>query len=149
MSDPKQELIRDEDEGWAELHSLLDQLGHEGMGRPGLTEDWCVKDMVGHLACWWAEAASRLERMRMGTYEPEKLDIDAMNRRFYESMSDVDAHTVLAEIHASRNRALEELGALHEVTPEAREWFFESGPQHYRDHLPDLRRFVETTTTPS
>ena len=143
MSDPTTELIRDEDEGWAELHALLDRLAPEGMERPGLTDDWRVKDLLGHLACWWAEAASRLERIRMGTFTREKLDIDAMNAEFFEAMRDVDTHTILAELHAGRNKALEELGHLSELTPEAREWFVESGPEHYREHMKDLRRFVE------
>jgi len=144
MADRRGELIREEDAGWAELHSLLDKLSFEDMERIGVTPEWSVKDLVGHLACWWAEAASQLERISMGTYTSEKLDVDAMNARFYEAMKDLDMPTVFAELHAARNKALEELGALPELTPEAEEWFAESGPLHYREHLPELRAFVES-----
>ena len=144
MADRRGELIREEDVGWAELHSLLDKLSIEDMERPGVTSEWTVKDLVGHLACWWAEAAAQLERIRMGTYTSEKIDVDATNARFYEAMKDLDMPTVFAELHAARNKALEELGALHELTPEADEWFTESGALHYRDHLPELRAFVES-----
>jgi hypothetical protein len=144
MTDRKTELIREEDAGWAELHSILDALPPEDMERPGVIGDWTPKDAFAHIACWWAEAASELERMRAGTYTPEKQDIDAMNAEFYEAMKDVDAHTVIAELHASRNKALEELGHLPELTPEAEEWFVETGRRHYDEHLPALRAFVES-----
>jgi hypothetical protein len=144
MTDGKTELIREEDAGWAELHSILDALSPEDMERPGVTADWTPKDTLAHIACWWAEAACELERMRAGTYSTEKRDIDAMNAEFYEAMKDIDARTVLAELHASRNRALEELGRLPELTPDAEEWFVESGARHYDEHLADLRAFLES-----
>ena len=31
---------------------------------------------------------------------------------------------------------------LAEITPDADEWFRESGPEHIGEHLPDLERFV-------
>ena len=81
MADRRGELIREEDAGWAELHSLLDKLSFEDMERIGVTPEWTVKDLVGHLASWWAEAASQLERISMGTYTSEKLDVDALRFR--------------------------------------------------------------------
>ena len=145
--DRRTELIREEDRGWAELHALIDRLSEGDLLRPGYTRDWTVKDMLGHLACWWAEAASQLERTRVGTYEPRKVDVDRLNAQFYEAMKDIDPHTVLAELHASRNKALEELGRLPELTPPAEEWFTESGARHYDEHLPELRAFVESVTS--
>jgi hypothetical protein len=144
MPDRKTELVREEDAGWAELHALLGRLTQEDLLRPGVTSDWTVKDLLGHLASWWAETAWQLERIRLGTYRAEKRDVDAENTRYYEAMKDLDANTVMAELHASRNRALEELGRLTELTPQADEWFFESGPSHYDEHLPDLRAFVDS-----
>jgi hypothetical protein len=147
VTDRKMELIRQEDRGWSELHGLLDQLTVEEMLRPGYTSEWSVKDALGHLACWWAEAGAQLERIRMGTYRSEKRDIDAMNAQFFEAMKDVDHPTVLAELHAARNKSLEELWALPELTPAAREWFVESGPNHYEEHLPGLRALVESRSS--
>ena len=39
-----------------------------------------------------------------------------------------------------------ELWKLDELTPRAEEWFMESGPLHYREHLPDLERFVKESS---
>jgi hypothetical protein len=145
VTDRKSELIREEDQAWSEVHELLDRLTPEQMTRPGLTPEWSVKDLKAHLASWWAEAKFELERMRFGTFRLERMDIDAVNRRFYEANRDLDLTTVRAELHAARNKALEALWNLDEVTPHAEEWFMESGPLHYREHLPDLERFVKET----
>jgi hypothetical protein len=37
---------------------------------------------------------------------------------------------------------LEAFGALDEITPDADEWFEESGPSHYAEHMPDLGQWV-------
>jgi len=142
------DLVREEDGKWAELHALLGRLSMDDLLRPGVTPEWTVKDLLGHLACWWAEAGSELERIRFGTWEPRKVDVDALNAMFYEAMKDLDPKTVVAELHASRNKALEELGTLPELTPPAEEWFFESGPSHYDQHLPQFRAFVDSLSGP-
>ena len=38
---------------------------------------------------------------------------------------------------------LSEWNELPEVTPDAEEWFRESGPEHYQEHLPRLREWVK------
>jgi hypothetical protein len=143
MTDHRTEMIMAEDRGWNELCDLVERLDPHRLDQPGYSDEWSVKDLLGHLAAWWAEAAHALERIRMGTYTSEKLDIDGMNRRFFEAFRDTDADTVRAELWASRNRALEELWRLPEITKDADEWFMESGAEHYQEHLPELRRFVE------
>ena len=66
MTDRRSELMREEDEGWAELRSRLHQLSPEQITSPGFTPEWSVKDLLAHLASWWAEANAELERMRFG-----------------------------------------------------------------------------------
>jgi hypothetical protein len=145
-ADPRTEMIREEDRGWAELCALLESLSPAELEHPGLTEEWSVKDLLGHLASWWAETAHVLEQLRLGTYERRKIDVDEMNRRFQDACRDLDLKTVRSELWSSRNRALEELGRLPQVNDVAREWFVESGAEHYQEHLPDLRRFVDEMT---
>jgi hypothetical protein len=142
MADRKSELVRDEDTGWAELSSLVAKLSEPDLLRPGYSNEWTVKDLLGHLACWWAETGAELERIRNGTYDATKIDLDAKNAQFFDAMKDLDLHTIRAELAASRNKALEELWRLAELTPAAEEWFAESGALHYEAHLPELRRFV-------
>jgi hypothetical protein len=84
----REDLLRQEAEGWQRIDGLVGDLTPEQIERPGYTDEgWSVKDMMWHVAAW-----------------------------------------------------SEELG---EVRPDADEWFEESGPAHYDEHLPDLHPWVE------
>lgn len=146
----REDLLRSEDQGWAELRSLLDALSPQQMLEPGLTpEGWSVKDLLWHLGAWSAEAGIMLERIRTGTYDGwgQAASVDELNAGFLEEGRRVDLATAKSELYAARNRALVEFAALPEVTPEAEEWFRESGPEHYQEHLDDLRAWVGKLTS--
>jgi hypothetical protein len=142
MSDRRLELIREEDARWSELCALLDGVPEERLLQVGVTADWSVKDLLAHLACWMAEAAVMLERIRFGTYESQNMDVDGINQHFHETWKDQDLRAVMAELESSRTRMFQEWGALAEITPDAEEWFVESGPEHLDEHVPDLRAFL-------
>jgi hypothetical protein len=141
-----QGLLREEDDTWQELHALLERIPAERMGEPGVTPDgWSPKDVMFHLAAWLAECGVVLEQIRAGTYTPDDDDPDATdrkNREWFEVSQQMDLRTVRSELEASRWRARAEFGALDEVSPTAWEWFEESGPAHYREHLDDLRAWL-------
>jgi hypothetical protein len=146
----REDLLRSEDRGWAELGSLLDALSRQQVLEPGLTlEGWSVKDLLWHLGAWWAKAGIMLERIRAGTYDGgvHASSVDELNARFLEEGRRLDLATVTAELYAARNNALVEFAALPDVTPEAEEWFRESGPEHYDEHLGDLRAWVGKLTS--
>jgi hypothetical protein len=46
-------------------------------------------------------------------------------------------------LYSARERLLQSFGALGEITPEAGEWFDESGTAHYAEHVPGLQACVE------
>ena len=139
----KRQLCKHEDDGWADLNGLVESLGPEQMEEPGYYPDWSVKDLVAHLAAWMAEAARILTQVHYGTYLKRDLDVDAMNKDFYEANHDLPLPVVRAEAFAARNRMLAEMNAIDEVIPEAEDWFEESGPRHYQEHLPRLREWVQ------
>jgi hypothetical protein len=139
----KRELCKHEDDGWAELNGLVESLTHEQREEPGYYPDWSVKDLLAHLAAWMAEAARILTQVHYGTYLKRDLDVDAMNKEFYEANRDLPLSVVRAEAFAARNRMLSEMNAIDEVIPEAQDWFEESGPRHYQEHLPRLREWVQ------
>jgi hypothetical protein len=143
MSEPsKAELVAAEDAGWAEMNALVESLSPAQAQEPGYYELWSVKDMVGHIACWMSEAVDMLERIRVGTYDPSPRDVDELNASFYEAMKDLSLGDVRSECFAARNRMLSEWDLLPEVTPDAVEWFVESGAEHYAEHTPRLREWV-------
>jgi hypothetical protein len=117
----REDLLRSEDRGWNELHSQLETVSRQQM----------------------------LERIRVGTYEGagQGSSVDELNARFLEEGRRLDLATVTTELYAARNHALVEFAALPEVTPEADEWFRESGPEHYDEHRDDLRAWVDKLTS--
>jgi Mycothiol maleylpyruvate isomerase N-terminal domain len=147
VTDLERERVQAEDRGWAELRSVVDPLTPEQLTRDGYYEDWSVKDLMAHLGCWMAEAARILEQIRMGTFTEWTNDVDELNARWYETWRDQDLRTVWVELHSARARALEEWDRLPEVTDRADEWFRESGEDHYAEHLPRLRSWIEEMTT--
>ena len=137
------EMMGAEDAGWDELHSLMDSLTDEQAERRGyFSEGWSAKDLYAHVGSWLAEAGVFLIRIRMGTYELEELDIDAMNETFLEIMKDVPMQTVRAQASAARSRMLLAWSQLPEMTPEAAFWIRKAGAEHYAEHLPRFREWV-------
>jgi hypothetical protein len=145
----KHELCTAEDAGWRAFVDALDRVPFERCDIPGFDGAWSVKDMVGHIGAWHAEAVQVFEQIRVGTYRSEPLDLDAMNARFVEANRDLPADMVRAASAASRTRFLQEFDRLVELTPAAQEWFVESGARHYEEHLPALRSWVDDATTGS
>ena len=139
----KRELLAEEDRLWTELHELVDSMPHDKVDEPGyFIEGWSAKDLVAHIGSWLAEAGIVLERIRVGTYRPEEIDIDAMNGTFYRAMHDISFADVRAQGIAARNRMLRAWRSLPEASPEADRWIAKSGPDHYAEHLPRLREWV-------
>ncbi len=117
------ELMAAEDAGWGELHALMDSLSPEDAERPGYyPEGWSAKDVLAHVG---------------------SCDVDAMNDQFLEALKDVPLQTVRAQAWSARTRMLQAWGALGDLPDEARFWIRKAGAEHYDEHLPRLREWVE------
>ena len=136
-------LLDEEETKWRELCREIERFTDEELERPGVTPDgWSVKDVMFHIAAWAADCGLQLERMRMGTWVRPDEDVERLNREWFELSRTMDLEIVRAELAASRTRMVVEFGTLPEVTPDAWEWFEETGPLHYESHLPDLRSWA-------
>ncbi len=139
----KRALFVEEDRAWNELHLLVDSLPVDKVDQPGyFQEGWSAKDLIAHIGSWLAEAGVVLERIRVGTYQTEEIDIDAMNQAFYDAMHDVPFAVVRAQGVAARNRMLRAWRSLPEDSSEADSWIRKAGPDHYAEHLPRLREWA-------
>jgi hypothetical protein len=137
------DLLAAEEAGWTEIHRLFDGLSATQAETPGyFPEGWSVKDLIGHLGSWLAEAGIALERIQAGTYRPGELDIDAKNDEFLDSLRTLSLRDTHAMAEAARARMLRTLRSLPHVTDEASWWIQKAGPDHYDDHLPRLREWV-------
>jgi hypothetical protein len=139
-------LLAEEDAAWRALHEVFSSIPADRFDEPGVTPDgWSAKDLMFHVGAWCAQCGTVLERIRMGTFSPsgdEEDPLDERNRRWFDTSRRLDVPTVQVEFHAARTRMLQEWQALDEITPAAWEWFEESGPLHYAEHLRDLRSWL-------
>ena len=114
-------------------------------------EGWSPKDVMFHVAAWMADAGLQLERMRAGTFDPSEetpASIQERNGQWFEASRAMEPSDVRVEFSSAHQRMCEELGEMPELTPDAVEWFEESGPLHYAHSGParlDLRGWLGRT----
>ena len=142
MIDP--ELRKAEDDGWHELHALIDSLPPDTVERPGyFKEGWSAKDLVAHIGAWLAQAGVALEQIASGTYRASEIDVDALNGRYLETLRQLSFDVVRAQADASRTRMLIASAAVTSPDADAAFWIRKAGPDHYGEHLPRLREWVK------
>jgi Mycothiol maleylpyruvate isomerase N-terminal domain len=130
--------------GWNRIDGLVETLSSEELVRPGYTDEgWSVKDMMAHVAAWSDYTARVLDEMRAGTWKgddpsDEPGGVDRMNDEWFERDRHLGFEQVRSAWREARGRLLDAFGALEEVTPDAEEWFEETGPSHYAEHSTDL-----------
>lgn len=130
--------------GWYELSSLVRSLDPRERLEPGYYTDpnWSVRDVVGHLGTWLAEADVQLERIGAGTYEGHDVDVDALNASFLAALRDQPWDVVWSQANAARTKLLQAWYRMTEPDDEAIWWIHKAGPDHYAEHLPRLREWV-------
>ena len=87
----------------------------------------------------WAEMHELIGRLT-----PEQLALPGYYReRTLEALREVAFPVVTAQASASRSRMRHALVELREPSTEATWWIRKAGPDHYAEHLPRLREWVE------
>lgn len=139
-------MLADEDASWHELHAVFERIPPDRFEEPTVTpEGWSPKDVMFHVGAWMADCQIQLERMRAGTFDPgeeTRATIERRNTEWFELSRTMSHHDVRGEFEAARQRMVEEFGSMPDVTPDAWEWFEESGPLHYAKHVNDLEGWL-------
>ena len=130
---------------WYVLMGLVRRLTPDECLEPGYYREpaWSVRDLMGHLGTWLAEAEVQFERINAGSYEGHDVDIDALNAQFLDAMRDQSWETVSDQAQAGRTRMLQEWTYLRVPDNEATWWLRKSGADHYDEHLDRLRAWVD------
>jgi Mycothiol maleylpyruvate isomerase N-terminal domain len=139
-------LLADEDAAWSALTTVFELVPEARFEEPSLTpEGWSPKDAMFHIAGWMEDCAVQLARIGAGSFDPAEETRDAIelqNERWFRESRATSATEVRERFPRVRRRMLDELAGLAEVTPDAAEWFEESGALHYAKHVGDLETFV-------
>ncbi|HEV2235217.1 MAG TPA: ClbS/DfsB family four-helix bundle protein [Ktedonobacterales bacterium] len=122
MSGPTQPATKDEllamiQTGYEQFEALLATISQERMTAASTGDDWSVKDHLAHLAAWQGYQAGRMEATAQGAPAPPALvpgvaDEEAINAALYARNKDRPLAVVLADWHASYQRALAATRAL-------------------------------------
>jgi len=140
-------LLEEEGRGWMELTEVFEGVAPDRFEETTLNvEGWSPKDAMYHVARWAEEAATVLGRIAAGTHRESDVDTDRMNAEWLEEGQGVEADIVRLRFAKERVAMRQAFEALQDVDATAWEWFEESGPRHYEEHLPDLRAFLERTS---
>ncbi len=137
-------LLEEEERGWLELTEAFGEVPPDRFEEPTLNDEgWSPKDAMYHVAAWAEEAAKVLGRVAAGTHRGGSLDVDRMNAGWLEVGRGLEDDVVRIRFAKGRTAMRQAFAGLREVEGTAWEWFEESGPRHYAEHLPDLRAFLE------
>ena len=140
-------LLADEERGWLELTEVLGDVPPERFDEPSVTDEgWSPKDVMYHVAAWTEEASTVLGRIAAGTHRERDRDTQALNEEWFEEGRGLEDDIVRIRFAKGRVAMRQAFSRLADVDANAWEWFDESGPRHYEEHLPDLRVFLERDT---
>jgi hypothetical protein len=141
---PYQADLDAESRGWYALTGLIRSLEPEQRLAPGYYIDpsWSVRDLVGHIGTWLAEAEVQFERILAGTYEGHDIDIDALNAAFLEAMRDQPWDVTWVQANAARTQMRIAWAGLGEPSEEAAWWIRKTAVEHYDEHLGRLEIWV-------
>jgi hypothetical protein len=140
-------LLADEERGWLALTEVFGDVPPDRFDEPSVTDEgWSPKDVMYHVASWAEEAAKVLGRIAAGTHRESDPDTQALNEEWFEQGRGLDDDVVRIRFAKGRVTMRQVFSRLPDVDANAWEWFEESGPRHYAEHLPDLRFFLERST---
>jgi hypothetical protein len=141
---PYQADLDAESRGWYRLADLVRSLNAEERLAPGYFSDppWSVRDLVGHIGTWLAEAETQFGRILGGTYEGHDIDIDALNASFLEAMRGQPWDVTWVQANAARTQMRIAWVELREPSDEAAWWIRKTAVDHYDEHLGRLEVWV-------
>jgi hypothetical protein len=146
--DDKGKLLREANEGYAELRAAVAGLDDDQASRVWLGA-WGVREILIHIAAWDREMTPALARIGRGeaafpagvSYD----DADGWNARFVAARSGVKLGDVLAELDTAHRDLIAAAAALddsHLVTgAPGRDVFTGTATQHYQEHTGQIREW--------
>jgi hypothetical protein len=153
-------MLRDLDAAWDDLQAVLGSLDEIEMQQPGITGDWSVSDLLGHMAFWARRSAEALRLLAAGRESEieapaNEQELDAWNAREAAGRGGLTPAETLAECTRSHQAARSALAAAdpERLGIEVKGWttahrFAEDTSRHYREHAEQIRawqRQLETT----
>lgn len=159
-TESKQHLLSRMDEEWPKFSMVLDSVADEDYDIPGVTDEWCLKELLGHVNFWAAKAAHDVTAAAAG--KPEEIEVpggaantDKWNAREAAKGMAMQPGELRALVQKSHNDARSALEAAPEsaLAIDVHGWsvglrFAEDTYRHYREHgeqIINWQRELETS----
>lgn len=114
----KHQLINKIDTAWSRLEESFAGLADAQLTQPGVTADWSIKDILGHVTAWEEEALHHLPRIREGKRPPKYADLYGGIDAFNALKTEENRHRSLDEVMARFEEVHAQLVAYIEAAPE-------------------------------
>jgi len=151
MITDRDELLKREEEAWAEFVAEVGRVPEHRRGDLGVVPGWSVNDLVFHNGKWAGVAAEKLGALATsGSAGEEELDEvwEGKNELWAAESKSMLYQEAMARALEDRERARAALSALPEVTDEASSWFREETFDHYQEHTEEISRFADSLGVP-
>jgi hypothetical protein len=138
---------------WDALLASIEGLTDEAMVRPGVVEQWSVKDILAHITTWEEEGLHHLPTVAQGrkppTYASQYGSLDGFNALKFEENQRRSLDEVLARLDETHARLLAYLDTVPDELLHSKERFRNrlkwDSYSHYAMHANHIREWRERT----
>ena len=138
---------------WDALLASIEGLTDEAMVRPGVVEQWSVKDILAHITTWEEEGLHHLPTVAQGrkplTYASKYGSLDGFNALKFEENQRRSLDEVLARLDETHARLLAYLDTVPDELLHSKERFRNrlkwDSYSHYAMHANHIREWRERT----
>ena len=145
-TESKEYVLKRMDEEWPKFNALLDSIPDGDYDIPGVVDEWCLKELLGHVSFWAAKAAHDVQVA--GNGKPEEIEVpggdanvDKWNAREAAKGKAMQPAELKALVQTSHDEARNALEAAPEsaLAIDISGWtvgvrFAEDTYRHYREH---------------
>jgi hypothetical protein len=115
----RQQLLKRLDQTWAAFSEAYASLSEAQLTEPGVTGDWSVKDLLGHVATWEEEALKYLPLILTGGTPPRYSDtyggLDTFNAQMTAQKRSLPLAEVVRQLEETHRRLIDYI----QTVPEA------------------------------
>ena len=140
-----EETLAKIDRSWSALLEALEGIPRDKMEEPGVSGEWSVKDLIGHVAFWDTQAVESIHRRAAGEPAGQR-DWQAMNDRSAAAIRNrplEDLKTQLVQTHQQMLDVLRTLPPTDPMTADVCSFIPADTYQHYDDHAAEIRAWRE------
>lgn len=135
-----QAILSKIDERWNELQAAMSGIDPAQASQPGVTGDWSLKDLFGHIAFWDDQATIEAKRRAAGE-PPREVDWQALNDEDAAANRALGYDELFQRMQDNHNRLIAVISELPEVDPDAVK---DDTWEHYDEHIAEIRAWRDS-----